>query len=103
MTPTDKPGRPRAFTVDAAAVEAGVSKRTMWRLIQAELVKTVHSGNRRLVTEESLRAYIAQRRQYEVVDAAGTKAAAPAEPVEEATEEVESCPDGDSMCATNSD
>jgi predicted site-specific integrase-resolvase len=75
MPPTD---RPRAYTVDAAAELVGVSKRTMYRMIDEGAVDTVsvsasHTGNYKVVrvTEESLIKYLDTKKiPYEIVNSA---------------------------------
>jgi excisionase family DNA binding protein len=50
--------RPRAYTVDAAAAKAGVSRRTIFRLISLNELEAVRINNRTYVTEESLDHYM---------------------------------------------
>ncbi len=66
MTPTDEQAASRVFTVDAAAAEAGVSRRSIYRLITAGELETVQARGvvgivGRRITEASLRAYIKSR------------------------------------------
>lgn len=63
------PERPRAYTVDAAAAKAGVSRRTIYRLIDDGVLEYVKERGRRIIPEASLTTYInAQQPKYEVVD-----------------------------------
>jgi excisionase family DNA binding protein len=65
------PERPRAYTVDAAAAKAGVSRRTIFRLISLNELTAVRVKNRTLITEESLDRYIkfnADKPEYEIVE-----------------------------------
>ena len=64
MTPTE---RPEAYSIDAAAKLAGISRRTLYREITAGRLKTTRVGNRQLIEPAELRAYIKEHHPYRVI------------------------------------
>lgn len=64
MTPTE---RPKAYSLDAAAKLAGISRRTLYREIDRGRLQVIHSGDRQLIEPDALRAYIDTYRPYRVI------------------------------------
>lgn len=53
--------RPELLSQAEAAFQLGISRTTLWRLIRAGELATVHIGSRSLVTRRSLVAFISRR------------------------------------------
>lgn len=52
-----------AYQLDEAALALGMSRRQLYRLLDANELESFHEGRRRMVSRRALEAYVAKREE----------------------------------------